>query len=140
MRPGPPRGATNTIEVTVTPEMTARIAGREIHPVYGTVALVADVERVCRELLEPHLEPGEEGVGGALEVTHRAPVPVGETVTVTATVALVEPTRLVCEVIARHGGVMVARGSFEQRLVDLDAFRTEVEGRRSVPTQEPSST
>lgn len=134
MRPGPPRGATATLEVTVTPEMSARIDGKEIHPIYGTVALVAHIERVCRDLLEPHLEPGEEGVGGALDLMHRAPVPVGETVSLTATVASVAPSLLVCEVLVRHAGVMVARGSFEQRIVPIDAFRAEIEARRTAPT------
>lgn len=131
MRPGPPRGATATLEVTITSDMTARVAGTEVHPVYGTVALVAHVEQVCRDLLVPHLEPGEEGVGQALEVSHRAPVPVGETVVLTATVATVAPTRLVCEVLVRHGTAVVARGSFEQRVVPVETFRREVEARRT---------
>jgi fluoroacetyl-CoA thioesterase len=130
MRPGPPRGETATLEVTVTPDMTARVAGEEVHPVYGTAALVGHVEEVCRQLLVPHLEAGEEGVGAAIEVHHRAPVPVGETVTLVATVASVGPTTLVCEVLARHGGTLVARGSFEQRVVPLETFRAEVEARR----------
>jgi fluoroacetyl-CoA thioesterase len=108
--PGPARGATATLEVTVTPDMSARVADREIHPVYGTGALVGHIEQVCRELLVPHLGAGEEGVGASLEVHHRAPVPVGESVTLVATVAAVGPTKLVCEVIARHAGAMVARG------------------------------
>jgi fluoroacetyl-CoA thioesterase len=131
MRPGPPRGETATLEVTVTPDMTARVAGTEIHPVYGTGALVAHVEQLGRQLLVPHLEPGEEGVGAALEVHHRGPVPVGETVVLTATVASVGPTTLVCEILARHAGTIVARGSFEQRVVPLETFRAEVEARRS---------
>jgi fluoroacetyl-CoA thioesterase len=131
MRPGPPRGATATLEVTVTPDMTARIDGVEIHPVYGTTALVQHIEQVCRTLLTPHLEPGEEGVGSLLEVSQRLPVPVGETVVLTATVASVGPTQLVCEVMARHAGANVARGSFEQRVVDLDTFRAEVAARRT---------
>jgi fluoroacetyl-CoA thioesterase len=131
MRPGPPRGATATLEVTVTPEMTARVAGDEIHPVYGTAALVSHIEQVCRELLVPHLEPGEEGVGASIEVHHRAPVPVGGTVVLVATVATVGPTTLVCEVLARHAGTVVARGSFEQRVVSLEGFRSEVDARRA---------
>lgn len=130
MRPGPPRGETITLEVEVDAAMSARVADREIHPVYGTVPLVAHIEQVCRLLLEPHLEPGEEGVGVDLSVLHRAPVPIGERVTLTATVASVGPTRLVCEVIARHRGTMVARGSFEQRIVDRERFAAEVEARR----------
>lgn len=130
MRPGPARGTSIDETVVVTPEMTARIDGREIHPVYGTGALVADIERLSRQILEPHLEPGEEGVGARLEVLHRAPVAVGETVTLTATVATVGPASLVCEVVGRHGGTIVARGSFEQRLVDLQTFRSQTEARR----------
>jgi fluoroacetyl-CoA thioesterase len=119
--------------VTVAPDASARIGDREIHAVYGTVAIVGDIERLCRTLLEPHLEPGEEGVGARLELLHRAPVPVGETVTLTATVATVGPTVLTCEVLARHGGTIVARGSFEQRVVHASAFGAEVASRRTAP-------
>lgn len=131
MRPGPARGTSVTDTFVVTHEMTARVDGREIHPVYGTGALVADIERLCRQVLEPHLEPGEEGVGGRLEVLHRAPVAVGETVALEAIVATVGPTSLVCEIIARHNNTIVARGSFEQRLVTLERFRDETEARRA---------
>jgi predicted thioesterase len=131
MRPGPPRGEHVARTITVTPAMTARVAGREIHPVYGTGALVAHVEALCRSLLEPHLEPHEEGVGTALELVYRAPVPVGEPVELVATVAAVGPHRLVCEVLARHRGSVVARGSFEQRVVDRVAFAAEIAARRA---------
>lgn len=130
MRPGPPRGATATLDVTVTPDMTARVDGREIHPVYGTTALVAHVEAVCRRLLEPHLEPGEEGVVERVELLHRSPVAVGERVSLVATVASVQPTSLVCEVVVRQAGTIVARGSLEQRLVRTEEFHAEAEQRR----------
>lgn len=132
MRPGPARGDTATLEITVTDDMTAHVAGRQIHPVYGTAALVQHMEQVCRELLEPHLEAGEEGVGYSIEASHRAPVPVGAQVKLTATVAQVGHNRLICEVLARHGNELVARGSFEQRIVDLEAFREDVD-RRAAP-------
>jgi fluoroacetyl-CoA thioesterase len=131
MRPGPPRGETATLEVTVTADMTARVGDAEIHPVYGTGALVGHIEQLGRELLVPHLEAGEEGVGVSLDLHHRAPVPVGETVVLTATVASVGPTKLVCEVLARHAGTIVARGSFEQRVVPLTEFRAEADARRT---------
>jgi fluoroacetyl-CoA thioesterase len=132
MRPGPPRGETATLEVTVTPEMTARIDGREIHAVYGTVNLAAHVEQVCRAVLEPHLEAGEEGVGAKIELLHRAPVPVGETITLLATVATVAQASLTCEILVRHRDAVVARGSFEQRIVQVADFLAEVDARRTV--------
>lgn len=134
MRPGPARGTTVTTEIVVTSDMSARIDGREMHPIYGTGALVADIERICRQILEPHLEPGEDAVGARLELLHRAPVPLGEKVAITATVATVGPLTLVCEILVRHGGSNVARGSFEQRLVDLEGFRAEAESRRTAST------
>lgn len=133
MRVGPPRGATATLEVTVTHDMAATVAGERIHAVYGTTALIGHMEQVARSMLVPHLEPGEEGVGTGVDLAHRAPVPIGEQVVLTATVATVTPTKLVCEVIVRHGSDIVARGSVEQRVVTLDAFRAEVEQRRSRP-------
>lgn len=130
MRPGPPRGETATLEVTVSADMTARVGGEEIHPVYGTTALVGHVEQVCRQLLVPHLEPGEEGVGHAIELTHRAPAPVGATLVLTATVQRVERQELMCEVLVRHGTRMVARGSFVQRVVPLAEFAAEIAAAR----------
>lgn len=132
MRPGPPRGATASLDVTVTPDMSARVGDREIHAVYGTVPLVGHIEQVCRQLLEPHLEPGEDAVGNRLELNHRAPVPIGETITLVATVASVQQRQLVCEVLVRHAGIIVARGSFEQSLVDIERFHAEVADRRTV--------
>lgn len=129
MRPGPARGETATLEVTVDDAMSARVGGVEIHPVYGTTALVGHIEEVCRGILAPHLEPGEEGVGHHLEVTHREPVPIGATVVLTASVANVGAQRLVCEILVRHGTALVARGSFEQRVVDIDDFHARIDGR-----------
>ncbi|MBW3620649.1 MAG: thioesterase [Actinobacteria bacterium] len=106
--------------------MTAHIGGEQIHAVYGTAALVQHVEQVCRQLLVPHLEPGEEGVGYEIRLTHRAPAPVGAVLVLTATVEGVAPRELVCEVIVRDGTRMVARGSFVQRIVALDEFAAEI--------------
>lgn len=123
MKPGPARGEAASIEVTVTPAMSARVGDATIHPVYGTTAMVQHVEQVCRALLVPHLEEGEEGVGFRIELLHRAPAPIGATVVLTATVANSSRNEVVCEVTVRHGTTMIARGSFEQRVVNLKEFR-----------------
>lgn len=127
MQPGPPRGAAEVLEVTITPEMAATVDGEVIHEVYGTQALVGHMEQVCRNLLVDHLEEGEEGIGHHIDVTQRSPVPVGATVELTATVAQVSPQRLMCEVVVRWNGRMVARGSFDQRIVHSRDFLAEIE-------------
>lgn len=126
VRPGPARGEVATSEVTVTPDMAARIGGREIHPAYGTLAMVRHVEELCRSLLEPHLEDDEEGVGYRLEVVHHAPAPVGSQLVLTATVADVGPKRLLCEVSVRRGNVLIAQASFEQRVVPAAEFTAQL--------------
>lgn len=126
MKPGPPRGATETLAVTVTDDMAALVAGQRVHDVYGTQAMAGHMEEVCRNLLHPHLEEGEEGVGQHLDLTHRAPVPIGAEIELVATVAQVNAQRLVCEVIVRRGGRMVARGSYEQRIVRSQELAAEI--------------
>ncbi len=126
MRPGPARGDSEVLEVTVNDDMTAAVAGRVIHSIYGTGALVAHIEEVCRSLLEPHLEQGEEGVGYRIEAAHVAPAPVGTDLTVTATVADVGPRRVLCEVTVRDEQRLVANGSFEQRVVDAEQFAADL--------------
>lgn len=126
MRPGPARGDSQVLEVTVNDDMTATVAGRVIHLIYGTGALVAHIEEVCRSLLEPHLEQGEEGIGYRIEAAHVAPAPVGTDLTVTATVADVGPRRVLCEVTVRDQQRLVANGSFEQRVVDAEQFAADL--------------
>jgi fluoroacetyl-CoA thioesterase len=133
MRPGPARGETASVTFTVTPEMTARVGEREIHPAFGTHALVAQIERLCRELLEPHLEEGEEGVGYEIRATHHAPAPVGAELEMTATVADVNSKRLLCEIGIRRGSTLVATGSFEQRLVDAEEFNAGLDSDSPAP-------
>lgn len=125
MQPGPPRGTTEVLDVTVTPDMAATVDGEVIHEVYGTQAIVGHMQQVCRNLLVEHLEPGEEGVGSHLDLTQRAPVPLGAEVQLIATVAQVSSQRLMCEVVLRHGGRMVARGSLDQRIVRTRDFAAE---------------
>lgn len=129
MLPTPPRGTTATLTVTVTPAMTARVGGDVIHAVYGTVALVTHIEEVCRSLLRPLLEDGEEGVGAEIAARHDAPVPVGQQVTLVATVSDAGPRHLTCTVVATASGEQVATGSFQQRVVPLAQFRAAVEAR-----------
>lgn len=73
MRPIPP-GYAATFDFTVTPQMTVDFEelGR-VHPVYATYWMAKHMELVGRKILLPHLEPGEEGIGSEVRVSHLAP-------------------------------------------------------------------
>jgi hypothetical protein len=58
-----------------------------------------------------------DGVPGRLEIIHRTPIPVGTTVQLEATVQMVEPTRVTCEVLVRTSAGVAARASYEQEVV-----------------------
>lgn len=116
----------------MTPGMRPYSATGESPAVCGTAALAHEVERICRVLLEAHLEQDEEGLGATVEVSSRVPVPVGETLSLTATVATVGPTKLVCEVLIRHGDANVGRGSFEQHLLPVGELADRIAQRRTV--------
>jgi fluoroacetyl-CoA thioesterase len=125
MRFGPPRGDSATHELTITPDLAASGAPG-VAPLCTAPALLDAAERVARELLTPHLETGEVAPLVAVDVTLRKPLPVGVEVELTATVASVTATKLVCEVLARRDGAIVARGSVEHRVVDGETYAAEV--------------
>ena len=122
MRPvggGPARGVHRH---TVGEADTAAFADGVVHRVYGTAAMVRDMEYAARLVLLPLLEAGEEGVGAEVWCRHLAPVPVGASVEVVATAAEQTARRLVCTVEARSGGKVVGEGRVIQVVVDADHF------------------
>jgi predicted thioesterase len=121
MRPGPARGTTTkrelVVDATMTDEGQATSLPSPLPPTFGTLAMAATVAQMALELLTEHLEEGEIVVPGRLEIIHRTPVPVGASVLLEATVQMVEPTRVTCEVLVRTSVGVAARGSYEQEVV-----------------------
>lgn len=78
MRPIPV-GHRATFTVKVTPAMTVDFEELDpVHPVYATYWMAKHMELVGRKILLPFLEPGEEAIGAAVQVEHRAPALPGE--------------------------------------------------------------
>ena len=111
-----------TVEVVVTPEMRAAFEGEVVHEVYGTAWMVGHMELAARRIILEAREPGEEGVGYRVDVTHLAPAPVGSRVTVTARLERVEGNRVVCAVEARTRHSLIGQGPVTQVLLPLAAL------------------
>src|SRR4029453_5480255 len=103
--------------ITVTPEMTARLFDREVHPVYATAWMVRHVEEAGRLLVEPPLEAGEDATGYSIELTHERSASVGETLTVLARVTDVDERRCTARFEVHGEAGVVGRGTFVQRYV-----------------------
>lgn len=114
----PPVGTSVSLHKVVSHDDRAAFADEDVHDVYGTVALVRDVEQLGRWLFRRCLEPGEEGVGAAIDVRQQRPVPVGATVDLVATVTHAEGRRMVVDVQVIAEGALAARASFTQVLID----------------------
>jgi fluoroacetyl-CoA thioesterase len=109
--------------VTVSDGDAARFPGGVVHRgVYGTAALVRDMEYAARLVLLPLLEDGEEGVGAEVWCRHLAPALVGDVIELVATAVEQTERKLVCDVDATAGGELVARGRITQVLVPAGRF------------------
>jgi fluoroacetyl-CoA thioesterase len=115
MRPIP-LGATATLDVVVTDDMTVDFAelGR-VHPVYATYNMAKHFEEAARKLLLRHLDDGEDGLGRSVSVEHLAPSWVGDRLTIEARCTEVRGNRIMCACTVTDGdGREVGTGSTVQ--------------------------
>ncbi len=99
--------------------------------VLGTPHLLAQFETLVRETLRGRLPDGTGVVDRGASVSHLAPVGVGESVDVSATLVGVDRPDLSFACRAeREDGAAVATADLTLRVVDRGQFRDSVDGRR----------
>lgn len=124
-----PEDASCTVSFVVDASMQAGFGGEVIHPVLGTATLVYYLEWAGRMVIEPHLDAGEEGVGHAISIVHRAPASVGTMVTASATVTQQTGNRVICRVAAHaNDGRLLADGEFTQVILPREVVRRRLGG------------
>lgn len=124
---------TATLDVTVTDAMTVQFDQLgALHRVYSTYTMAKHFEEVGRKLLVPHLEPFEQGIGGAVNVEHLGMALPGMQVRLEARFDRLQGRRVWCGVQAWNElGDLIGRGStvqvvmeaalLERRFADLEA-------------------
>lgn len=127
MKPGLEPGYQETMTVVVKEDMVASFGGQMVHPVLSTVSMVYYMEWTGRKVILPFLEDDEEGVGASIDIRHLAPAPVGKTVSFVATVKVVTPQKVVCDVIAEHDRAIVGEGEFVQVIVPKEKLKANIE-------------
>jgi predicted thioesterase len=115
-------GASAQLELTVTDADTAQAVGSGDVPVLATPRVLALAEAATVRALARRLESGTTTVGTRVELSHRAPTPVGRTVRAVATLAGVDGRRLTFEVSVSEGDTVVAEARVERVLVDRSRF------------------
>ena len=115
-------GLAHTRRFTVDTDRTIDFMGEDCR-VYGTPALVRDIEWTCRDLMFEHADPGEDSVGINVAVGHSAPTLLGMDVEISVTVTEIDRNRVVFEVSASDPVDTICAGKHERFVVDVDKTR-----------------
>ena len=115
-------GLTARCSMEVSEQDTAVAVRSGDVPVLATPRLLALCEETACTALAGRLGPGKTSVGAGVQFDHLAPVRVGSTVTVEATLDKVEGRRLVFTVTATDDAGLVGAGRMTRVIVDVEGF------------------
>ena len=115
---------TSGITRTQTYETTLEMRARQLKAdVFSTPAMIGLMERTCVDLAEPYLDPDEQTVGTHVDVRHRAPTKIGQSVTVTATLLEVKENKILYSVSATNDhGVKIGDGMHRRAVINTKRF------------------
>jgi predicted thioesterase len=113
----PTVGEEAEVDVTVHDGMLVDLGGRRVHPVYATAWMVRHMEEAGRELVERHLEEGEDATGYSISVVHRSPARPGDRLRVSARVTRVDDRECEAEVRTIGPRGVVGDGTLVQRYI-----------------------
>ena len=120
MKAALPSGISRTHTYKTTLEMRARQLEADI---FSTPAMIGLMERTCVDLTEPYLDPDEQTVGTHVDVRHRAPTKIGQSVTVTATLLDVNDHKILYSVLATNDqGVKIGDGTHRRAVINTKRF------------------
>ena len=113
-------GITRTQTYVTTLQMRARQLTADV---FSTPAMIGLMERTCVELTEPYLDENEQTVGIHVDVRHRAPTKIGQSVTVTAELLEVENNKIRYSLTATNDqGVTIGTGSHRRAVINTLCF------------------
>lgn len=87
--------------------------------VYATPCLLQDIEETCHDLLQEHLDDGEDSVGTKVALEHLAATPLGFTVEITARIAEIDRRAVTFEATVHDGVDEACRCTHGRFVVDI---------------------
>lgn len=123
-------GMNHRITRTVEAGYTAASLKSGLLEVLATPIMIAWMEECCMDCVQSRLEEGQSTVGTLLNVTHEAPTPVGNTVTVNCFLRQVDGRRLVFAVEASDKDGIIGRGGHERFIVDSAKFQAKCDKKK----------
>lgn len=84
------------------------------------------MERVSAELIDEHLQPGEQSVGISMDLKHMAATPLGMEVRVKTEITAVEGRKLTFHLEAYDEVEKIGEASHERFIIQADKFNARV--------------
>lgn len=117
------KGDKKQYSFTVNGQDVARFHGETVHNVCSTFVLAREIEWATRLFVLEMTEDDEEGVGTMLDIKHKSPAFVGETVLIEAEVERFENHELICNYAAKVQQRLVAVGQTGQKILKKDKIK-----------------
>ena len=111
-------GVTAIQKIAIDRDRTIGFMGDEGR-VYSTPSMVRDIEYTCHELLNEHLDDGENSVGTHISVDHIGATVEGDEVEVSVTITAVEGRAVSFEATVKDSLEEVGRGVHNRFVVDV---------------------
>ena len=120
-----------TLRITVDADRTIGFMGDDFR-VYATPSMVLDIERTCKELLDEHLDDGENSVGARVEIDHLGATLLDMWVDVHAEVAEIDRRRVLFDVeVHDQLGDKVGACQHTRFVVDLAKQKERLDAKRA---------
>ncbi len=119
-------GLTHEISLKTTEEHSAQKFFKHLPNVFATPFLGGLMEQVCAELVQQHLEEGEQSVGAAMDLKHIAPTPLGMTVTVKATLTEIKGRQLTFKIEAFDELEKIGEAIHQRFIINAEKFNQRV--------------
>ena len=119
-------GAQGEEKVLVSNENAISFLGLEDARVLATPAMILHMERTCRNLVLPMLEPGHDTVGTHVNVYHLAAAPIGSVVRFVSEVTGTADRRVNFRIEAWNDQEKIGEGTHERAIVNVARFATRI--------------
>ena len=122
-------GLAITKKIEVNRDRTIGFMGDEGR-VYSTPSMVEDIEYTCHQLIQSHLDEGENTVGTHVSVDHVAATVEGDTVEVTITIIKIDGRAISMKATVTDSLEEVGRGKHSRFVVDVNKTFDRLQAKR----------
>ena len=119
-------GMTRELRIKSLPEHSARSFYPNLPDVFATPFLGGLMERVSAELIDQHVQAGEQSVGISMNLKHLAATPLGMEVVVKTEVTAVEGRKLTFQLEAFDETEKIGEAVHERFIIQADKFNSRV--------------